>query len=80
MVKRFMWEPSVARAASAPGVEAADPGFEHRSTLDFYGYCSVRVWSMRVLWCECCSMACSEITQTVSSVLSPISMDAQNST
>ena len=30
-------EPSVARAASAPGVEAADPRFEHRSTLDFHG-------------------------------------------
>ena len=30
-------EPRVARAASAPGVEAADPRFEHRSTLDFHG-------------------------------------------
>ena len=39
----------LARAASAPAaVEAADRGFEHRSTHDFHGYCSVRVWGVRV--------------------------------
>ena len=35
---------ALAQVASAPGVEAADRGFEHRSTHDFHGYCSVRVW------------------------------------
>ena len=39
---------ALARVASAPGVEAADRGFEHRSTHDFYGYCSVRVWGVCV--------------------------------
>ena len=53
VVKRFMWEPSVARAASTPGVEAADPGFEHRSTLDFHGYCSMCACGVRV----CCGVS-----------------------
>ena len=35
---------ALAQVASAPGVEAADRGFEHRSTHDFYGYSSMRVW------------------------------------
>ena len=39
---------ALAQAASAPGVEAADRGFEHRSTHDFHGYCSVCVWGVRV--------------------------------
>jgi hypothetical protein len=49
---------ALARAASAPGMEADDRGFEHRSTHDFHWYCSVRVWGVRVwdgvsaaVWC-----------------------------
>ena len=39
---------ALAQAASAPGVEAADRGFEHHSTHDFHGYYSMRVWGVRV--------------------------------
>ena len=38
---------ALARVASAPSVEAADRGFEHRSTHDFHGYwdgMSAAVW------------------------------------
>ena len=41
---------------------------------------AVRAWGVRVLWYECCSMACSETTRTASSVLSPVSVGAQNLT
>jgi len=44
---------ALAQVASAPGVEAADRGFEHRSTHDFHGYCSMRVWDgmSAAVWC-----------------------------
>lgn len=64
------WKLSVARTASTRGVEAADPGVEHRWTLDFHGYCSVGC--VCVLWCECCSMARSETTRTTGNYLFPM--------
>jgi len=39
-----------ARTASTRGVEAADPGVEHRWTLDFHGYCIMGA-------CVCCGVS-----------------------
>ena len=77
-----VWNRALARAVGTPGVEATGPelmldsGFPPGTVACVGCVCVCVGWG----WCECCSMARSETTRAVSSVLSPVNVGARNLT